>query len=326
MYKYITIAKGIGILLVIAGHFTSIYYSPSFYDGLRDWLYSFHMPLFMALSGFLFNHSLQKTSEKTHLLPFIRKKFLRLMVPYFFVSFFIAAFKELLGKGRIVNTSYLRELCYMNVGGIAVFLWFLYALFIIFVVVGFCMQFKYGFACLGAFSITIFFLPFPEFLFLSYVHIYLLYFWLGMLLHRSVQIGILSFSAKEFFFALFFFTVAYACHTMGHSGFLKMLENLLCGIFGSYAIICFSKYLSTISSFFHGGLLNIGKKSSFIYLMHMIGVSLVCALYEKIEVYTPFTYLVALILALLAGVLLSLLIERYLISHSKCLTWLMGGK
>lgn len=45
----IDIAKGIGILLVIAGH--SVPYGSS----LHTWIYSFHMPLFFLLSGLVMN-------------------------------------------------------------------------------------------------------------------------------------------------------------------------------------------------------------------------------------------------------------------------------
>ena len=51
-YPFVTLAKGIGILLVIAGHFTCPRYMPESYLELKDWIYSFHMPLFMMLAGF----------------------------------------------------------------------------------------------------------------------------------------------------------------------------------------------------------------------------------------------------------------------------------
>jgi fucose 4-O-acetylase-like acetyltransferase len=45
---YVDIAKGVAMLLVIIGHCS---YSEKILVG---WLYSFHMPLFFALSGFTF--------------------------------------------------------------------------------------------------------------------------------------------------------------------------------------------------------------------------------------------------------------------------------
>jgi fucose 4-O-acetylase-like acetyltransferase len=54
--EYIDVAKGIGIILVAAGIFI---YSAN--GGIRDfavsWIYSFHMPLFFFISGFLFTAS-----------------------------------------------------------------------------------------------------------------------------------------------------------------------------------------------------------------------------------------------------------------------------
>ena len=67
MYSYVSLAKGFGILLVIAGHFTTVKYAPGFYNAFRDWIYAFHMPLFMSLSGFLFAYSLKRSSGQ---LPF----------------------------------------------------------------------------------------------------------------------------------------------------------------------------------------------------------------------------------------------------------------
>ena len=68
-----------------------------------------------------------------------------------------------------------------------------------------------------------------------------------------------------------------------------------------------------------------GKQSAAIYLMHMAGVSLVCVWYEKLAVFTPLTYLVALIVAVIMGVGLSLLANKYLVSSNKYVNWLMGG-
>jgi hypothetical protein len=46
---------------------------------------------------------------------------------------------------------------------------------------------------------------------------------------------------------------------------------------------------------------------------------------EKLAVFTPLTYLVALIVAVIMGVGLSLLANKYLVSSNKYVNWLMGG-
>lgn len=60
------ITKGIGILLVILGHFDSIQDIPSgLYTPLRTFIYSFHMPLFFIVSGYLYKaRSIKETLKK----------------------------------------------------------------------------------------------------------------------------------------------------------------------------------------------------------------------------------------------------------------------
>lgn len=65
---WIDMAKGYGILLVIYAHLGR--------DSLSSWMYSFHLPLFFFLSGYVFNGQ-RKWGE------FVRKKCKAILVPYF---------------------------------------------------------------------------------------------------------------------------------------------------------------------------------------------------------------------------------------------------
>ncbi len=73
----IDIAKGIGIILVVFGHTFQIY-------SVTSWIYAFHMPLFFLLAGYTFNTQENLQNPKR----FLKKTFLKLMVPYFAVGFF----------------------------------------------------------------------------------------------------------------------------------------------------------------------------------------------------------------------------------------------
>lgn len=115
--NYIYYTKGIAILFVIFGHV---------YSGnniATTWIYSFHMPLFFIISGFLLKLNKNKDTKSM-----ILKKFKSLMVPYILFSIInIVGFyliKDLLYevfKGNIFNT--------ITLFGIGA-LWFLPALFI----------------------------------------------------------------------------------------------------------------------------------------------------------------------------------------------------
>ena len=87
-YKWIDVAKGIGILCVVAGHaitFLNHENTTFIVSTIRNLIYSFHMPLFFFLSGFLLNYSPGP-------LQFIRKKIKRLVIPYFFTYIVTSVF------------------------------------------------------------------------------------------------------------------------------------------------------------------------------------------------------------------------------------------
>lgn len=71
--KWIDVVKAIGIILMVIGQA-----SPPF--SFKIWIYSFHMPLFFIVAGYLFNEKkwaslgekeLLKSRAKTYLLPYI---------------------------------------------------------------------------------------------------------------------------------------------------------------------------------------------------------------------------------------------------------------
>jgi len=87
---YIDALKGFAILLVVMGHVLAGYY-PSYKDaldansqGMILWrvIYSFHMPLFMFCSGFVFYKTKVFFSTK-NTASLISKRFKGLMIPYF---------------------------------------------------------------------------------------------------------------------------------------------------------------------------------------------------------------------------------------------------
>jgi acyltransferase len=76
---YIDIAKAIGIILVYIGHCDLNYKSPLFL-----WIYSFHMPLFFFISGFLFKFHSQLSYDKIG--KILYNKAISLLIPYLFFS------------------------------------------------------------------------------------------------------------------------------------------------------------------------------------------------------------------------------------------------
>lgn len=70
----VDIAKALGIYCVVLAH--TVLYVP-----LRSWIYTFHMPLFFFLSGYLFSYG-----RNALCLPFVSKRFRQLVVPYVWMN------------------------------------------------------------------------------------------------------------------------------------------------------------------------------------------------------------------------------------------------
>ena len=83
--KWMTVAKAIGILLVVFGHSYPFEVDiPVFLDEVRNFIYCFHMPLFVFLSGYLIT-KLDSIGRKGPV-GFIKKRAIRLLTPYFVLS------------------------------------------------------------------------------------------------------------------------------------------------------------------------------------------------------------------------------------------------
>lgn len=84
--EFIDIIKGFAIILVIIGHCIQYNYGNNiigfFNNSVVKFIYSFHMPLLMLVSGYLFYFSFKKHSFKENL----KNRFFTLFIPIVFCS------------------------------------------------------------------------------------------------------------------------------------------------------------------------------------------------------------------------------------------------
>lgn len=129
-YKEFTLMKGIGILLVILGHSFSFTGFNLLKDNvinkyIYNTIYSFHMPLFFMIAGFLSNSSKNNLSKKYY---FSKTK--RLLVPYIFINIV-----DVIPRRIFINfvnnksNNLERIVFYSGIGT-----WFIYTLFILFLI------------------------------------------------------------------------------------------------------------------------------------------------------------------------------------------------
>lgn len=129
MDKMILILQSFGILLVVLGH--------SIKEGtvLHTYIYSFHMPLFFFISGYLLDLSSKSNINFIKFKYFLIKKIQRLLIPYFVISSIAYIPKYILNKFAVrpveMNLkSYICGFLYPWDNSI-IFFWFLPTLFFI---------------------------------------------------------------------------------------------------------------------------------------------------------------------------------------------------
>jgi hypothetical protein len=135
--KLISFLQVFGIILVVFGH--SFTEESSLF--LNRIIYSFHMPLFVFISGYLFANSMEKYKDvpaKDRFFGkdgFLLKKALRLLVPYFVISSLVFIPKVFLSRFSLRPVtlsfgSYFEMLVYPG-KNVIIFFWFLPTIFII---------------------------------------------------------------------------------------------------------------------------------------------------------------------------------------------------
>ena len=132
-YPEINIARGIGIILVVLGH---AFPDASANGGIQEpfwryifnFIYSFHMPLFVFLAGFV---TFKYYTSKEDKINRIKARAIRLLVPYFVWGTIYIPFRIILAK--FSSSPFSIDEVWKIVIGINPYsgLWFLYALFII---------------------------------------------------------------------------------------------------------------------------------------------------------------------------------------------------
>lgn len=120
--QYFDAVKLLAICLVLYGHCEQHFLSGHPYDSpIYIYIYSFHMPLFMLISGF-FSHSVMKLE----FWDAIKKKSRQLLLPCIIWGLAIIAIRLLLGDGLEPKTILLNDLWFLKSLFICIFLMYVY--------------------------------------------------------------------------------------------------------------------------------------------------------------------------------------------------------
>ena len=220
----ISFVQTLGIILVVVGHSFHAYGNDIFW---HKWIYSFHMPLFMCVSGYLLHYSLAAKGQILDnqtigwKLKYLVRKIKRLLLPYVAISTLAYFPKFLLNRysARPVDLSlrgYIDMLIYPW-DNVIVFFWFLPTLFLIFVIFLFGHEiFKLiqrGRVVWVMILMVLLHLLNPlehiRFLNISGVVSYLMYFALGYYMSKLHVVKVLSGRSKPFMLGSFVISVIF---------------------------------------------------------------------------------------------------------------------
>lgn len=128
-YNEITVARGIGILLVVLGHALKQTGESGVLDGmLIDIIYSFHMPLFFVLSGFVSVKILEYSTVKEYT-KYIKNRAIRLLIPYFVMGILYMPLKYIMNSFAINKYDFSQSWKLILGDNPNTTMWFLYTLF-----------------------------------------------------------------------------------------------------------------------------------------------------------------------------------------------------
>jgi len=324
----IDIAKAICIILVAAGHFMPDY-APNWYVVVSDILRAFRMPFFLFISGYLHWATRKPVGYK----DFVWKKFQRLMIPYFFVSAIIIIIKLLTGDGLALDNpitwSAFYEMFYFPVAGY--FLWFVFALFLMFLIIPFFNTRK-RLLVLLALALVGFFVPLslPKVFCSAEFQVYLLYFVLGCAFAEWINLRKLL-DKTHFLLLLCVFAVLYALKVQSGILELKKLMVFFTALAGFILVLNLSEQIEEKTTAVKKILLNVSVCSYTIYLFHTTFEGFFKAILMKIPFLVnnsgnQFVFLFIALIVVSAGIIIPIIIHEIIIRYSKLFSYLIGTK
>jgi fucose 4-O-acetylase-like acetyltransferase len=315
-------AKGLAILLVVFGHLMASG-SPrgnEWYDTAKGIVYSFHMPLFMYLSGYVFALTGKQQITYGAYARFLRERAMRLLLPFALFGLLIVIGKYLSQYFLYVDDpphsllSGIGDLLVNTDKSPALSIWYVYVLFLFSAVMPLLWRLGLrwpGAVLLGA---VLFAIPAPDLLYLDRAASFFLFFAIGGLVatrpdietwfHRLVLAWLLLFNATLF------------TEWTALPGQARMA---LCGIAAIPALhgLVKARFLARERI-----LLALGNYAFSIYLLNTIVIGLMKAGYLKLAPFEGASATFALALFFAAGIVVPIAIRK-LTAKMPVLAWMM---
>jgi fucose 4-O-acetylase-like acetyltransferase len=315
-------AKGLAIFLVVLGHITTSGSAPlghQWFERIVYVIYSFHMPFFMYLSGFVMLYTYSGLSSSKQYFEYISSRFKRLAPGFLLFAVIILIGKLVTSHALQVDNvplgfwQGLRDIMLVPSESAAKTLWFVYVLFEFYVLFPILLFITKGRTLpLVALGFAIHFIPMTPYLMIDWVFEYMVYFAIGtyfaanfdtiqLQLDRFRVVFLIAFPLS---FALLYFDVSYptarlvigclsipALHALMRTSYFKDSSLLL-----SWGLLSYSVYLmnTIVIGFVKGVILNFQSWDGLPFLWIgplLLAIGLYGPIFIKQRVFPYFPYL-----------------------------------
>jgi fucose 4-O-acetylase-like acetyltransferase len=320
-YDELTILKGIGIILVILGHsfsFTGFNIVDNNFINKYIFytIYSFHMPLFFMIAGFLTSNYKDNLNKKFYI-----SKIKRLLIPYIFINIIDAIPRHLFSNLVNNKNNGIEKIIFYS--GAAT--WFVYTLFILFLIFPIIEKYiikrdKYYLFGIVLFILNLFEIGSNIKIFTIDRLIYMsFYFYIGYILKKDYKkiCGIILGNRYFYIIVLLFFIIGrFYTETI----IMRVLFPFL-GIFSLWYIVMRNK---DIKGKLYNFLIFCGENSLSFYLLEVFCGTVYRVILIKI---IPIEYNFLLVSTFFLSKLITLVISvKYIITKNKYLAFLLGAK
>ena len=306
--------KGLAILTVVLGHVLVGFNENHFFSSMiplsvQTWIYSWHMPLFISLSGFSFWIAFMKTGEKKK--GKLRVNSLNILVVFFVFQLVLCLFKMLLSNfvdNKLTLIDLLRNLVLPET-----IMWYMWLLFIYYVIAYLltdrilCAKWLLGVSCIisiaGAWMAKVFAFPlcirnlfYCFFFFLTGIHL------AGhSLKRRAIQISCAVSTA---------YLVGYCVirYIFSVDSVIMEFLNAICMLIVMYTTFQHLPYIGSEKCFLN----KLGKRSLVIYLTHTYFVTMCKVVFIRLHLAVPsvVVILASLLITLAMTLFISFLAEK----------------